>query len=87
MHEMIRTNPEPTLLPTEEIFNLPHHIGMLREELAFDAAVSYGSDRGIHTPVPQHFNQLSYLHTPFSATKTNDKKKDGEVEWMQFLGS
>ena len=32
---------EPTPLMTQEIFNLPHHIGMVWEELAFDDAVSY----------------------------------------------
>ena len=35
MHEMRRRKPELTLLPTQEIFNLPHHIGMVGEELAF----------------------------------------------------
>ena len=34
MYEMRR--PVPTLLPTQGIFNLPHHIGMVCEELAFD---------------------------------------------------
>ena len=37
MYEMRR----PTLLPTQRIFNLPRHIGMAREELAFDDTVSY----------------------------------------------
>ena len=32
---------EPTLLSTQGIFNLSHHIGMVWEELAFDDAVSY----------------------------------------------
>ena len=36
-----RKNPKPTLLQTQEIFNLPHHIGMLWQKLAFDDAVSY----------------------------------------------
>ena len=37
----MRRKPEPTLLPTQGTFNLPHHLGMVWEELAFDAAVSY----------------------------------------------
>ena len=32
---------EPTLLPTQGIFNLPYHIGIVWEELAFDDALSY----------------------------------------------
>ena len=38
MHEMRRG--KPTLLPTQEIFNLQHYTGMAWEELAFDDAVS-----------------------------------------------
>ena len=38
---MRRGNPKPTLLTTQGIFNLGHHIGKVREELAFDDAVSY----------------------------------------------
>ena len=41
MYEMRRRKPEPTLLPTEVIFILPHHTGMVSEGLAFDDAVSY----------------------------------------------
>ena len=41
MYEMRRRKPDPTLLPTQEIFNPPAHIGMVFEELAFDDAVSY----------------------------------------------
>ena len=41
MHEMRRRKPDPTFLLTQAIFNLPHHIGMVRDELAFDDAVSY----------------------------------------------
>ena len=64
IYEM-RRNPEPTLLLTQWVFNnLPRHIGMVWEELAFDdviysgemdcsTATYYGSD-GIHTPVPNH---------------------------------
>ena len=29
MYEMKRRRPEPTLLLTEGIFNLPHHVGMV----------------------------------------------------------
>ena len=41
MDEMRRRKPKPTHLPTQEIFNLPHDIGMVFEELAFDGAMSY----------------------------------------------
>ena len=41
MYEMRRRKPESTLLQTQWIFNLPHHIGMESEELAFDGAASY----------------------------------------------
>ena len=40
MYEMRRRKPEPTLLLTEAIFNLQHHIDMILEELAFDDAIS-----------------------------------------------
>ena len=42
MYEMMR-KPKPTLLPTltQGIFNLPHHIGMVWQKLAFDDTVSY----------------------------------------------
>ena len=36
-----KEKPKPTLLLTQGIFNLPHHIGMVLEELTFDDAVSY----------------------------------------------
>ena len=39
IYGMGRRNPEPTLLPPQGIFHLPHHIGMVWEELAFDDAV------------------------------------------------
>ena len=45
MYEMRRRNLEPTLLPTQGIFNLQHHICMEGEERAFNDAVSY-SQRG-----------------------------------------
>ena len=38
---MRRRKPEPTVLPTGRIFNLPYHIGMILEEMIFDDAVSY----------------------------------------------
>ena len=41
MYEMRKRKPKPTLSPTQGIFNLSHHTGMLFEELAFDDAVSY----------------------------------------------
>ena len=41
MYEKRRRKRERTLLLTQVIFNLPHHISMIQEELAFDDAVSY----------------------------------------------
>ena len=41
MYEMRRGKPEPALLLTQGIFNLPQYTGMVWEELAFDGAVSY----------------------------------------------
>ena len=41
MYEMRRIKAKPTLLPTQAIFNLPHHIGMVCEELADGDVVSY----------------------------------------------
>ena len=38
---MRRRKAERTLLSTQGIFNLPHHLGMVWEELAFGDAVSY----------------------------------------------
>ena len=39
--QLVNRKSEPTLLPTQGIFNLPHHIDMVWEQLAFDDAVSY----------------------------------------------
>ena len=36
MYERRRRKPVPTLLQTQGFFNLPHHVGMIYEELAFD---------------------------------------------------
>ena len=41
VYEMRRIKPEPTFLLTQQIFNVPRHIGMVWEELAFDDALSY----------------------------------------------
>ena len=38
MYEVRRKKHELALLPTQGIFNLSHHIGMVGEELAFDDA-------------------------------------------------
>ena len=38
---MRRRKPMPTLLPTQWIFNLSHHIGIVSRELAFDDTESY----------------------------------------------
>ena len=39
MYEMRKL--EPTLLLIQGLSNLPHHIGMVLEELAFDETISY----------------------------------------------
>ena len=63
-YEMRRRKPKHTLLPIQGIFNLPHHIVMAWEELAFDDVVSYAqstmdcSTTKCYTPHP---NRLSYL--------------------------
>ena len=40
IYEMRRRKPEPALLLIEGIFNVPHHIGMVWEELVFDDTTS-----------------------------------------------
>ena len=76
MYEMRRRKPEPTLLPTQGTFNLPHHIGMVCEELVFGDAVHsgemdcsttncYSSDWASYSLSPEaptpRSNPLSYL--------------------------
>ena len=39
--EMRMRKPEPTLSPTQQIYSLPYHAGMIWEELAFNDTVSY----------------------------------------------
>ena len=41
MYDMRRRKPEPTPLPTQEMFKVPQHKGMILEVVAFDDAVSY----------------------------------------------
>ena len=41
MYEMRRRKLKPILLLTQGIFNLPHHMDIVWEELASDDAVSY----------------------------------------------
>ena len=41
MYKLRRRKPEPILLLTQGIFNLPYNIGMVSEELAFDDVVSH----------------------------------------------
>ena len=40
MYEMKVRKPKLTLLPTQGIYNLPHYVVMVREELAFHDAIS-----------------------------------------------
>ena len=44
MFEIRTRKPERTLLPTEGIFNLPHHVGLVWEELAFDDTVIHSRE-------------------------------------------
>ena len=39
--QLVNRKPEPTLLPTQWIFNFPHHIDMIWEQLASDDTVWY----------------------------------------------
>ena len=41
MYEMRRKKPESTLLPTDGIFNLPHHIGMVTVKIFITVAVHF----------------------------------------------
>ena len=56
--QFVKWKPKSTLLTTWGIFNLPHHIDMVWEELAFDDTISYTQIHviamtGIRTPVPR----------------------------------
>ena len=75
MHEIRRRKSEPTLLLTQEIFNLQCHICIVWEELAFDDTASYyavGKWIAVQLnvravmgfPRVTNHNQLSYLPTP-----------------------
>ena len=39
--QLVDLKPEPTLLPTHRIVNVPHHIDIVWEQLGFDDTVSY----------------------------------------------
>ena len=83
-------NPEPTLLLTQGIFNLPHHIGIVWEELAFDnasrcklytagkcvaAQLNAMAVTGFEPLSPTpSFNQLSYLIHPPNVIAVNKQK-------------
>ena len=81
MHEMSKANPELTCLLTEGIFNLPHHIATVREELTFDDTAGKWMANQINVravtefiPLPpasetQRLNQLSYLITHHNKQK------------------
>ena len=62
MYDTRRRKPEPTFLLTQGIFNLPHHTGMVCEELVcgeMDCSTGngYGIDR-IRTPVTRITNPV-----------------------------
>ena len=64
MSEMRRRNPEPTFLSTQEIFNLPYHIGKVWEELAFDYAVRY-TQQGKWIAAQLNVTAVTGICTPF----------------------
>ena len=63
MYEM-RRKPEPTHLPIQEIFNLPHYIDMVWEELAFDDSVSYLHSGEMDCSRTKCYIALSEIRTP-----------------------
>ena len=95
MYEMRRRKPEPILSPTQEICNLPHNIGMVWEELAFDDFVSYTQQgnaiavTGIRTPVPRvtypRSNPLSYLPTHWLHGEATNRRSDLVVAVLIML--
>ena len=85
-YEMRRRKPEPTLLTTQGIFNLPHHIGVVWEELAFDDAVSY--THGICTPVSRVTNWAisAAPESELSACFLCDRSLDKNCEFDHCTG-
>ena len=69
MYEVRRRKPEPLFLPTQGIFDLPHHTGMVWQELAFDNAVNYRlqEDGFQHS----YMLWLDRIHTPLLCTWPN----------------
>ena len=79
MHKVGRRKPEPTLLLSQGIFNFPHHIYMVADELVIDDAVDDSVEwiaaqvnvmalsgfisLSAGSPI-QCLNQLNYLLTP-----------------------
>ena len=74
MREMGRRKPKLNRLLTQGIFNLPHHTGRIKEELAFDETKIYIKRKWIATQLnamavtgfipgapTQCINQLSYI--------------------------
>ena len=55
MHEMRRRMPERTILLTQGNFNLPNHIGMILEELAFDDTNLYTAEKWIEAQLIKCF--------------------------------
>ena len=77
IQELRRRKPEPTLLPTQRIFSLPHQIiSMVWEELAFDDDVSYtvkcySHDRDMY-PSPQAYTShalINWTNSPAAVKK------------------
>ena len=63
VYEMRRRKRKPTPLPTQEIFNLTHHIGMVSVELAFDDAVTY-TQRGKWIAAQLNVIAVTRIRTP-----------------------
>ena len=100
MYEIRRRKPEPTLLPNQGIFNLPHHIGMVWEELIFyevvdcSAAKCYNRDWDSY-PCPQgHIPRTltNSVNSPPQSSFNNEGCEPEVIEprqwfllWLYFL--
>ena len=70
MYEMRRRKPKPTLLPTQGIFNLPYHIGIVWEDLAFDDAISY-TYQGKWIAIQSNVMAVTGIRIPFQRVTYN----------------
>ena len=64
MYEMRRRKPNPSRLLTYGIFNVPHHISMVWEELAFNDDVSYTEQWKWIAAAQLNVIAMTGIHTP-----------------------